>query len=266
MCYHLKSTLKAQLKKARAINDTALEEKITERLKKFSDYQFHQVSGFEHPQLLIYKSKDVLPSLAYWGLIPPWTNGIEQKNKLWNSTLNARRESMFEKPSFKDAAAQKRCLIYVDGFYEHHHSAGKKYPFFIQNKEETGLCLAGLWSEWIDTSTGELIPSFSIVTKKGEGLMADIHNNPKLIEPRMPVLLSGDQSELWIVENTDESKLQTIIDDSNQVPLKAHTVATLTGKATEGNTEKASEELFYRELGFKNGKFQGPAEQQLGLF
>ena len=266
MCYHLKSSLKAQLKKAKAANNTILEKEIEEYIKeKFPDYKFHQVSGFEHPELLIYKSNDKLPSLAYWGLIPSWTNGEDQKNKLWNNTLNARRESIFEKPSFKDSATEKRCLVYVDGFYEHHHLEGKKYHFFIQNKEEASLCLAGLWSEWIDSSTGELIPSFSIVTKKGEGLMSEIHNNPKMAEPRMPVILSDNQIEGWLSEK-DESRVQEIIHQSNQEILKAHTVATLSGKGSKGNTLAASEELFYRDLGFKNGKFQGPSEQQLGLF
>ena len=266
MCYHLKSSLKAQLKKAKTSNDKDLENRIKEKLKEFSDYQFHQVSGFDHPKILVYKNKEELPSLAHWGLIPSWTKTQDQKNKLWNSTLNARRESIFEKPSFKDSAIQKRCLVYVDGFYEHHHSNGTKYPFFIQNEEPEALCFAGLWSEWIDTATGEIIPSFSIVTKKGEGLMSKIHNNPNLSEPRMPVIFSEEQSMIWSSDQMNEKELQDLIEESNQISLKAHTVASLKGKGTKGNTKEATEGLFYRELGFKNGLFQGPAELQLGLF
>ena len=96
--------------------------------------------------------------------------------------------------------------------------------------------------------------------------MSEIHNNPKMVEPRMPVILSDHQTELWLSRTTDEGQVQKIIEESNQIPIKAHTVAALTGKGTKGNTTAASEELFYRDLGFKNGVFQGPAEQQLGLF
>ncbi len=59
---------------------------------------------------------------------------------------------MFEKPSFRDSAKHRRCLVVIDGFYEHHHANGKTYPHFIQHKEKEPLTIAGLWSEWISLS------------------------------------------------------------------------------------------------------------------
>lgn len=118
--------------------------------------------------------------------------------KQWNNTLNARGETIFEKPSFRTSAKNHRCIIYVAGFYEHHHYNNKTYPFFIYRKDAQPMALAGLWSEWKNPDTGGRLNTFSIVTTKGNKMMARIHNNPKLKEPRMPVILPSELEDEWL--------------------------------------------------------------------
>ena len=130
MCYSI-----AQLKKREF--DFAVREGLTKEVidKLFQEWQnlelaennsdekpMYRVSGFEHP-LLYTVTKDTVyrASKIQWGLIPSWTKDPEQASKIMDQTLNARGETIFEKPSFKDSATNKRCLIFVDGFYEHHH-------------------------------------------------------------------------------------------------------------------------------------------------
>ena len=167
--------------------------------------------------------------------------------------MNARGETIFEKPSFRDAAKNNRCIIYIDGFYEHHHFKNNTYPFFIQKKDKNPIALAGLWSEWINSKTGGKINTFSIVTTEGNSLMSKIHNNPKLKGPRMPLILPEEIEEKWlnpIIEELDIHLIQDLIQSYPADELKAHTVNKLRGKDYKGNVEEISEEVIYKELEF----------------
>lgn len=128
----------------------------------------------------------------------------------WNNTLNARGETIFEKSSFRTAAKNNRCIIYVDGFYEHHHYNKKTYPFYIYRKDKQPMALAGLWSEWKNPDTGGTLNTFSIVTTNGNAMMAKIHNNPNLEEPRMPVILPTELEDKWLHSINDELDIKAI--------------------------------------------------------
>ena len=137
MCYDIKASYEAQLSRAKRKGDFVAVEEILEKLIPFTDLPLHHVSGFTHPKLLIYTNESPeFPIVATWGLVPHWVRDDIQKKKIWNTTLNARGETIFEKPSFKQSAKNNRCIIYIDGFYEHHHFNKKTYPFFIQRKDE----------------------------------------------------------------------------------------------------------------------------------
>jgi putative SOS response-associated peptidase YedK len=174
-----------------------------------------------------------------------------QQQKIWNNTLNARGETIFEKPAFRTAAKYHRCLIYVDGFYEHHHFRGKTYPYFIEKKDGQPLILAGLWNQWTDPETDEHMNTFSIVTTEGNPMMAKIHNNPKLAGPRMPLILPEGMEEKWLVQVEDELDEKALLDLLQPYPeqeLKAHTVRRLRGKDAMGNVPQITEEVQYPEL------------------
>ncbi|GGW73188.1 SOS response associated peptidase (SRAP) [Winogradskyella epiphytica] len=256
MCYDIKASLESQLKRAKRKGDLQTVEEIEENLIPLTDLPIHHMSGFSHPELLIYTDRSPnFPEVATWGLVPQWVKNEEQLKKQWNNTLNARGETIFEKPSFRNSARNNRCIIYVDGFYEHHHYKGKVYPFYISHKDDEPLALAGLWSEWKNPETGGILNSFSIVTTTGNSLMAKIHNSPKLKEPRMPVILPKELEDKWldpVEDDLDIKKIQELIQHYPKDQLKAHTVAKLRGKDYKGNVEGTSEEVKYEELVFND--------------
>ena len=132
--------------------------------------------------------------------------------KQWNNTLNARGETIFKLNSFRKAANESRCLIYIDGFYEHHHFGKQTYPFYIFKKDLSPLPLAGLYTEWTNPETHGRLLTFSIVTTTGNELLSKIHNNPKLKEARMPVILHEELADQWLAKLEGE-KDQKLIQD-----------------------------------------------------
>ncbi|PXY02878.1 SOS response-associated peptidase [Marinifilum breve] len=250
MCYDIQAKLETQLKRARRLNQVEVIRELETELEPYLT-NWHHVSGFTHPNLLIYTNETPnLPTVASWGLIPDWVKSKNQADDLRRKTVNARGESIFEKPSFRKSAQYHRCLICVDGFYEHHHRNGKIFPFFIKNKNGEPITLAGLWSNWTNRQTGEILKTFTIVTVKANPLMTEIHNNPKLKEARMPLILTNDNSESWInafPNSKGMDEIKSIIKPS-QVNLIAHTVRPLRGKHSVENSPKASEEFHYNDF------------------
>jgi len=255
MCYDIKASIETQVSKAKKKGDAGVMKKIFGELLSLTDLPLYHVSGFNHPKMLIYTSQMLdIPSVATWGLVPQWVMGEEQKKKIWNNTLNARGETIFEKPSFRESAQNNRCVIYIDGFYEHHHFNKKTYPYFIQHIDEKPLALAGLWSEYECEKTNIKTKTFSIVTTTGNSMMAKIHNNPKIIEPRMPLMLSDKEENQWlnpINKNADKQAIQELIKSYPDNLLKSHTVGKLRGKQYAGNIEKITNKVLYQELEFK---------------
>ena len=254
MCYDIKASLDAQLSRARHKGDEQAIEEILEKLAPLTDLPIYHSSGFNHPELLIYTDRSPdFPEVATWGLVPHWVQNEADLKKQWNNTLNARGETIFEKSSFRTSAKNNRCIIYVDGFYEHHHYNGKTYPFFIYRKDLKPIALAGLWSEWNNPDTGGILNTFTIVTTSGNSLMEKIHNNPKLKEPRMPVILPTELEDKWLDPIDDELDIQKIKELIRTYPedeLAAHTVSRLRGKEYRGNVETCSNEFIYEELIF----------------
>lgn len=249
MCYDIKTSLEAQLIKARRKGDQEAIKQIMEKLAPLTDLPIYHASGFQHPRVLVYTPDDGLPVVSHWGLIPHWVRDWEQAQKLRNNTLNARGETLFEKPSFREAFKKHRCLIFVDGFYEHHHFHGKTYPYFIHQASQQPICLGGLYSEWLDRSTGELIHSFTIVTTPGNELLSQIHNNPKMKGPRMPLILQEAEEDRWLFD--DVTGVQELIEPDESIGLNAHTVQRLRGSAYRGNVPESNEEFLYPELLFQ---------------
>lgn len=252
MCYDIKTSLDSQLRRAEFLSDEAAIRELKEKLKPFVESNLYHASGYSHPNTLIYPDvSPYSPTVSVWGLVPFWVKDAEGRTKMWNSTLNARGESIFEKPSFRDSAKNKRCIIILDGFYEHHHKAGKTFPYFISKKSGQPFAVAGLWSEWLDKETGELVNSFTIVTTKANSLLGRIHNNPKLPEARMPVILAEADIDTWLkpISNDDDlAAVKALIRPWQGEELTAYTVRRLRGKEALGNVPEANREFNYPEL------------------
>ncbi len=255
MCYDVTSGLKALIKYAKHRHDhpdylSSLEKKLEDWIRQIEPH--HHASGFSHPRLMVFTNlRPYEPQSFYWGLIPAWVKDEASAKKIITQTLNARSESIFEKPAFRGSAKSKRCLVYVDAFFEHHHFKGKTYPFQISAMDDSPLALAGLWEEWVNKSTGEILPTFSIVTCKANAVMSKIHNNPKLPEARMPVILPKDKQNDWLApcENDDDIKklINLSVPYSDEL-LKYHTVGPLRGKKYAGDTAQSEKTVHYPEL------------------
>lgn len=249
MCYDIKVLYETALKRARRKNDPEIMKAIEKELKTFKDALFYHVSGYAHPHIPVYASENPFsPKMMRWGFIPGWAKTEKDALKLQNNTLNARAETILEKSVFKEAAIHKRCLIFVDGFYEHHHFKGKTYPYFIHTENAEPLCIAGLWDEWINKDSGEIYKGFSIVTTRANELMKKIHNNPKLAEARMPLLLDKTTEESWLSNHLDKASLQQILLPNPKLEIIAHTVRPLRGKFASKISQDADKEFVYSDL------------------
>ena len=251
MCYTIQQLEERILKQGQRKHSTPAE--IDEALRIFREQikgkPLFAISGFDHPSIPILINQHGLHwQEMHWGLIPLWCKDWNAALELSNMTLNARAETVFEKPAFKHAASTRRGLIPVTGFYEYKHVRGKKFPYFIDWKDEDVHWLACVCDEWKDQERGEVVLTFSIVTTKGNTLMAEIHNNPELDEPRMPVVLHGDDMLRWISASTPLEELKQMLKPCSADEMKAHTVKPLRGKYSPGNSSEASKPHTYAEL------------------
>lgn len=143
-------------------------------------------------------SKTELATLS-WGLVGPWLTNIHEARASQSRAINARSESIHEKPTFRRAFKSTRCLIPAEGYYEWATALGTyspKQPFYIHAKDSTQLPIAGIWSSWRAPS-GEVINSASIITQEAQGQLADIHS-------RMPVFMPRDRWQQWLNPRTND--------------------------------------------------------------
>ena len=124
--------------------------------------------------------------LARWGLVPSWAKDLAIGAKL----INARSESLGEKPAFRDAFARRRCLVPADGFYEWQRAGKRKQPYFIHDDGRRPFAFAGLWDRWKQPD-GTWLISFTIATCAANQLVADLHD-------RMPVVVAPADWERWL--------------------------------------------------------------------
>ena len=132
-------------------------------------------------------------NLASWGLIPSWA---KDSSRLANA-INARVESISEKPSFRSAFKSRRCLVPVSGYYEWATELGQyrpKQPFFISNKESKTLAFAGIYEEWVNPESNQVLTTAAIITRSAVGIVAPIHN-------RMPIILPSTLWADWLTPN-----------------------------------------------------------------
>jgi putative SOS response-associated peptidase YedK len=167
-------------------------------------------------------------NLFRWGLIPFWSKDPSIGNKL----INARAETLDEKPSFKHLIKRKRCLIVSDGFYEWKKEEGKKQPYFIQMKSRKAFALAGLWDAWRDKD--DCVYTCTIITTVPNDLMKPLHS-------RMPVILDEEQEKIWLDSNiTDSTYLKTLLTPYSNQSMNAFPVSTMVNNPKNDSIENIS--------------------------
>ena len=140
-----------------------------------------------------------------WGLIPSW---FKQNNINSKPLINARRETLSQKVSFKNAFANRRCLILADGFYEWNHHLYGQNPLYFHLANNSIFAFAGLWESW-QSPDHEIINSTTIINTFADGIMSKIH-------PRMPVVLSPSVYKLWLNSPTNsELDLNILLQQHN---------------------------------------------------
>ena len=152
----------------------------------------------------------------HWGLVPFWAKDISIGNKM----INARAESVAEKPSFRNAFKKRRCLIPADGFYEWKGPKGDKQPMFITLPDKTPFAFAGLWETWNDKDAPDSIyKSCTIITTQASDSMRPIHH-------RMPVILKLQIYETWLDPgNQDVTALNEILKNEIITELTSYPVS-----------------------------------------
>lgn len=258
MCYNKAYLTKRAEKLAKRYGHS--EEEVTfimEQLKRLNIAPVYHASGFDHPNVPVIIDNTKTIHLYAWGLIPNWIKSPAEAVTISNSTINARAETMFEKPAFRDAAHARRCLVLVDGFFEYHHKNGKAFPYHIALQNDEPMVMAGLWDEWVDKTSGLVRRTYTIVTTKANPLMTRIHNNPKASEgPRMPLILPKSAENDWlkpINEKVDKDFIESLVKSYPEAELISFTVKRLTGKEAVGNTPEALKPYRYQELEEQQG-------------
>lgn len=201
MCFHSKQSKDAQ----------KLEKRFNVKIEQPELFKSGDVNGFDHPYVaIITNEKQEIIQFAQWGLIPSWA----KDKSIQNSTLNAKIETINDKPAFKNSTA-KRCLIPSDGFYEWQwlDPKGKqKQKYLVHLPNEELFAFAGLWNVWKDHVTGETFHTYTILTTEANDLMSVVHNSKK----RMPVIINPNAEKKWLNDGTLELYNDYLIAD----PLK----------------------------------------------
>jgi putative SOS response-associated peptidase YedK len=125
-------------------------------------------------------------AMPRWGLIPPWARDAAVGNRL----INARAETVSEKPAFRRAFRERRCLVPADGFYEWKREGAVKRPYYVRMRGGAPFAFAGLWERW-EGAGGEAVETCAILTTEPNGLLAPIHD-------RMPLILSPEEYDPWL--------------------------------------------------------------------
>ena len=177
---------------------------LKEKLQEYLAPYFIEVNGYEHyfhadgfnmPFLPITTSDaPKLVQTGIWKLIPHWVKTWDEAKKYGN-TLNATSEDIFEKASYKSYITRNRCLVWIEGFFEPHHpEPDKTIPYYIHSKDGNPISLGGVYSNWVNQETGEVIKTFSIITTPANELLGQIHNAKK----RMPLVIAPEDRDKWL--------------------------------------------------------------------
>jgi putative SOS response-associated peptidase YedK len=159
----------------------------------------------------VYIIKNQAIEIASWGMIAHWSKSDDEAAKSQSSAINARSESVHEKPTFKSAFRSNRCLLPATGYYEWASELGKyktKQPIYISRDDNKLLAFTGIFQSWTSPS-GRVIQSVSIITRQAVGQLALVHS-------RMPVFLPRDRWADWMNPKiNDVAKIRSLMDIPN---------------------------------------------------
>ena len=178
--------------------------------------------GFNLPALPVISNQNSEGiDLLNWGLIPFWVKDGLAADGIRQRTLNARSETIFEKPAFRQSIISKRCLVLANGFFEWRHIGSETFPYYIQMKNHEPFAFAGVWDRWINPDTKEQIKSFAIITTRANSLLAKIHN----IQKRMPVILPREKEKEWLSSGLAKGSIEALLQPFDAEQMEGYQVA-----------------------------------------
>jgi putative SOS response-associated peptidase YedK len=165
-------------------------------------------------------------ALVRWGFLPSWV----KDPKTFALLINARGESVIDKPAFRAAMKRRRCLIPADGFYEWQAGGGRKRPFFVRAKSGGLLAFAGLWETWTGPN-GEELETAAIVTTRASRALSPIHE-------RMPVVVPPEAFDLWLdCANVDAVTAAALIAPAREDLLQAYEISTAVNRVANDDAK-----------------------------
>lgn len=165
-------------------------------------------------------------ALLRWGLLPSWV----KDPKAFTLVINARGESLLEKPAFRNAMKYRRCLIPADGFYEWQAGAARKQPYYVRAKSGGPLAFAGLWETWSGPN-GEEVDTVAIVTTRANRMLGHIHE-------RMPVIVPPEAFDLWLdCKTVDAETAEAVILPAPDDLLEAYPISTAVNRVANDNAQ-----------------------------
>ena len=206
-------------------------------------YYMNAYSLPEHP--IIANTEPNTIQMMQWGLVPFWVKTAADAESIRMKTMNARAETLFEKPSFKFAIKKRRCLIPTDGFFEWRYYHGNNYPYYIYLKNHEIFSFAGIWDQWKDPEQNKEISTFSIITCEANSLLRTIHNKKK----RMPVILPKEKEKIWLNDAISKEEVIDLLVPFPDEQMDAHSISKfITSSIKNKNIKKAIDPFSYPEL------------------
>jgi putative SOS response-associated peptidase YedK len=154
-------------------------------------------------------------TMVRWGLVPSWAKDLAIGNRM----INARAETISQKPAFRTAFERRRCLIPVDGFYEWKKVDGRKQPMYVRFRDGHVFAFAGLWERWRPGPDEKPVDSCTILTTTPNPLMADIHD-------RMPVIVPRVEYDRWLSREVPGSEVTGVLKPYDASDMEAYPVST----------------------------------------
>jgi len=165
---------------------TIIEELLIDEWEQKDEYSpSYNIAPTQNSPVLVYNNNRKIEHMR-WGLIPSWAKDKSIGTKM----INARGETLLEKPSFKNLVSSKRCIVITDGYFEWQNIGTIKTPHYFHDPENKILPIAGLWDEW-RSANGELMKTYTVITTTPKPEFAHIHN-------RMPVILPHPAIDIWV--------------------------------------------------------------------
>jgi len=172
-----------------------------------------------------------------WGLLPSWVDDPGDSP----TPINARAETVADKPMFRDAFEKRRCLILADGFYEWKGQRGSKQPYRITRVDDQPFAFAGLWETWGE-SQEHVRETVTIITTDANDVVEPIHD-------RMPVMLERSDKETWLTAD-DPDELQNVLDPYTPDKLRAYSVSKRVNNPANDSAEVIEEIDIGKQVGF----------------